>query len=533
MRRRSLSVARPGLRAALVFSTLGLSSISVDALATEPRKATEPRIMAEPGEVTNVVDAFDTEHGNPFDLHLTLGFQQTWGGGKIRRETALSQPGLSTGRFTSDTMNVATYKESTARLNTRLDVGVYKDIALYLRMPLILSRSQELSDLDGSEKNQATVLAGAYDPVTGSREQLFRLPFKSPTRSGIEYLALGFDLGIFNQARDSTKPTWVFGFEGRFPWLSSPMHACGSTMGLNQKSPQVECAHQADVDRDGNGGVVVGPDGAPLEGRSVAARKPGVGRGTTALEIHSIMSRRVKYVEPYGGFRAVIEFPQSDSDYGEVKGADGILTAGPPLQGWMIVGVQIIPWEVKEQFQRLTFDLRFTGSYRSEGRDYSPLYDALGSSDARTVRYPGYSGYRLGTGVDGQPTSVVNPGSQRVYVTGLTDVAAHGSFQLSGSVLFQAGEYIKFQVGLGYTHVQGHLITGDQPCNPNFKDDVSKSGPCKSTSTTTSGGSTKSSNSATGIPNPLYRPAYDAVGSRFKIDDMSLWDGWINAIVMF
>ena len=36
-------------------------------------KAGEPRVLSEPGEVTDVVDAFDGD--DVFDLHLTLGYQ--------------------------------------------------------------------------------------------------------------------------------------------------------------------------------------------------------------------------------------------------------------------------------------------------------------------------------------------------------------------------------------------------------------------------------------------------------------------------
>ena len=39
-------------------------------------KAGEPRMLSEPGEVTDVVDAFDGD--DLFDLHLTLGYQYTW-----------------------------------------------------------------------------------------------------------------------------------------------------------------------------------------------------------------------------------------------------------------------------------------------------------------------------------------------------------------------------------------------------------------------------------------------------------------------
>ena len=51
-------------------------------------------------------------------------------------------------------MNVAKYDETTSRLNTRADIGLYHDIALYLRMPIILSNDRKLSDLNGSASVQ-------------------------------------------------------------------------------------------------------------------------------------------------------------------------------------------------------------------------------------------------------------------------------------------------------------------------------------------------------------------------------------------
>ncbi|MFO0658325.1 MAG: hypothetical protein U0165_00615 [Polyangiaceae bacterium] len=481
--------------------------------------------MNEPGEVTNVVDAFDDTNGNPFDLHLTLGYQHTIQNARIVRESYIggnANPSLTTGGFTSY-MNVAKYQEVTSRLNMRADIGVYKDIALYIRMPLILSNTRELTGVDGSDSQQAAILQGGYDGSTP--QQLFSLPFKSPKRSGIEYLAFGLDFSLFNQFRDASKPTWVFGAEVRLN-VSEPMHACKESAGpgVNLKNvQQVQCADPSDVNRNG---VADGTNDGSFSG----GRKPGVSRGTTGLEVHSIISRRIKYIEPYGGFRALFEFPTGSSDYGK-SDLTAVLTSNPPLQGWMILGMQVIPYEVRESFQRLTLDARFSGTYRSQGRDYTPLFDAIGSSDDQTVRRPSYADYQLGPAdAQGNRQSVVNPNSQKVYITGLTDTAAYGSLSFSGSAMFQAAEYIKFQLGMGYTYIQPHNISGDQPCNPDFKNDVGNAGPCQSKASTT-GGSTTST--VTGIPNPLYRPALDAVGRRFRMDQASQIDIWVNAVVMF
>jgi hypothetical protein len=512
-------------------AALAVCGTATHASADEPRKVTEPSVLREPAEITQVPDAFDDD--DPFDLNLSLGYESTWTSSVIRRETSIAQPGLTTGGFTQSNMNVAQYKQTTSRLLTRADVGIYKDIALVFRVPIILSDDRSLGGIDGSDKQQTVALAGAPG------EQLFSLPFKSPTRSGIEYLAVGIDAGIMNQARDATKPTWVFGVEGRFS-VSEPMHACNSSSaGLNQASGQVQCAYPSDINRNGKGGEYPNADAGPLEGNFSGSRSPGVSRGTTALEVHTYLSRRIKYIEPYGGFKALFEFPNSSSDYGATD-LQGSLVNHPPLRGTMLLGLNVIPWEIPDQFQRITIDFRFSGTYVSEGRDYSELFDALGSSDAPSLRYPNYSDYQKNPqpcpagalGPNGScsnpPTpSVVNPQSQKVYFTGLTDVQQHGEYMLSTEFTWQAGEYIKFHVGGGYSLVQSHFITFDQACNPDFSGDVTKSGPCHTQSTTTS------AVTASGIPNPNYRRTINDPGERFKVDDAHAIDAWVNATVMF
>jgi hypothetical protein len=503
------------------------TAVAFSARADEPKKVTEPNVLREPAEVTQVVDAFDDD--DPFDLHISLGYQHTWKSAKIRRETTIQAPGLTEGGYTQDTLNVAEYTETTSRLNTRADIGIFKDIALVVRVPIILSNDRELKGLDGSDQQQSITLMGAPG------EQLFRLPFKSPTRSGVEYLAVGIDVGVMNQARDNTKPTWVLGLEGRFS-VSEPMRACNQNpTPLNITNQQLKCAFPSDINRNGQAGDVrvspqEDPDEPSLEGDFSGGRDPGVSRGTTALELHTYLSKRIKYIEPYGGFKTLFEFQNESSDYGQ-SDLKGSLVNHPPLQGSMILGLNVIPWEVRDQYQRVTIDFRFTGTYISEGRDYSELFDALGSSDAPSLRYPLYSEFQTNpdTTQVGESPSVVNPNSQKVYFTGLTDVQQHSSYTFSSAFTWQAGEYVKFNLGGSYTLVQSHFIAFDQSCNPDFSDSVGKAGPCRSESGTPG----NKRYSATGIPNPNYRAVINAPGRRFKVDDSNAWDAWLSATVMF
>jgi len=525
MRSLERSILRRGL--GLLCGSALLAPIA--ARADEPKSATEPRIMMESGDVTSVVDAFD--EGDQFDLNVSLGFQFASKSAKIMRETSIAEPGLSTGGYTSRLMNVAQYSSQIARLTPRVDIGLYHDLAIYARLPIVLSYSQKLEGLKGSENNQGAVLAGAPG------EQLFSLPFKSPDRSGIEFVALGFELNIFNQARDPSKPTWLFGAEARFS-PGDPMQACNPAKtrtnprqaGYDGDADQVvSCADPSDVDRDGR------VDDTTFEGADVSERQAGVTRGTIGFEAHTILSKRVKYVEPYGGFAALVEI--YDSKDFKLTALEGSLVNHPPIRGKMILGTMIIPWENREKFGRFTLDFRFTGEYVSEGRDYSELFDALGSSDAASLRNPQWASYKSNDLFDQQacnsgtgkcyPRSVVDEGSQKTYNTGLADVYAHGVYRGSASATWQASEYVKFQAGFGFQWDQGHIITGDQPCNPSIKDDVNRAGPCHS------GDDSSQSISATGLPNPNYRPTVNATGRRFYVDASTTWDIAISGVVMF
>lgn len=499
------------------LAALGVAAASAPARADEPRSSTEPRVMLEPGEVVNVIDAFDD--GDPFDVNVTLGFEYSSKSARVMRETTINEPGLTTGGFTADLMNVARYKETTSKLIPRIDIGIYHDLAAYVRLPIVLSNSRRLEDLDGSSKKLGIVMAG------GPGEQLVgKLPFEGPDRSGLEYIAVGLDLDILNQARDRTKPTWLFGIEGRFS-VGTPMHACNP----NPAAGQVECADPGDVNRNGKKDNDLESEGAN------DSRDPGITRGTVGLEGHTILSKRLKYIEPYGGFIALFEFQQSSSDYG-ITDLEGSLVNHPPLQGTMLAGIMFIPWENREKWGRLTFDTRFTGTYRSEGRDYSELFDALGSSDAASLRTPQWARFKAnpdfvdnpGPGVPRQSRSVVDTGSQKTYFTGLSDVQAYGSYRGSVSGTWQASEYVKFTFGMGLRFDQAHGISGDQPCNPDLKGSIEKAGPCHSGDETQG-----QSVSATGQPNPNYRPTINAVGRRFVVDDITTFDIFASGVVMF
>ena len=112
----------PGALAAIVATAVLASAGSARAQdrGDEPRSATEPAVMQEPGEVVDVLDAFDGR--DPFDAHISLGFSYSTKTARILRETSIYQPGLTTGGFTANTLNVAEFSETTSRLTPRVDL---------------------------------------------------------------------------------------------------------------------------------------------------------------------------------------------------------------------------------------------------------------------------------------------------------------------------------------------------------------------------------------------------------------------------
>jgi hypothetical protein len=476
-----------GSTGARLAALLGVLLVAAPAAADEPVAAQEPRLLRETGENTTVIDAFDKD--DPFDANLLLTLRQSWKSANIRRESTIAQPGLATGGFMAANENVAKYSQSTTILEVGGDIGIFRDLALSIRLPLILADSRELSDLDGSSRNPQRL----QDP---SGEQLFNLPFKSPTRSGVDYFSLGLNYAVFNQTRDETKPTWVIGAEGRFA-IGDRLHACND-------NAAIKC-----------------PDPANPAGRS---REPGISRGMHSIIANTVFSRRYGYIEPYTGFRMHVDIPQSNSDFGATKDLKGTLLNRPPLIGTFTVGMEVYPYEHREAFQRVVLDFKLRGSYHSPGRDYSELFDALGSSSAASLRAPNPSAYKAGP--EGF-TSIADPNAAKVFFTGITDQQAFGSFGASGGVTWQAGEFVKFNAGLGLTYVQSHLITAADACNPDFNESAGASGPCRSGAQSAGGGTT------TGIPNPNHRQVIDLPGRRFSVDDTTIVDLWLSGVVMF
>jgi hypothetical protein len=310
---------------------------------------------------------------------------------------------------------------------------------------------------------------------------LFALPFAAPTRAGLDYIAVGGAWALLNQARRPWQPNWVLRFEGR--------RAVGKVLQPCQQGPTSNlCGTLSSEDRDGDN---------YLDGTRSNNPHPGLSRGISALLFETRFSRRLARVEPYAGLSFLVEWPALRTVAREAFQPDGYGRARPGAQSAGTLGLALIPWEDRGSYQRLVLDARLAATYVGRGTDYSPLFDALGSSSDPTL-----SASRAG-----------------VNFRGLTEMEAYLRYGGQVSLEVQAARYVRFGLGSWLQWATDHTITGRDPCR----------GPDRGNTATAADGRVCSG----GKPDARERGVIDAVGRRFVLRDQLLLGVYAQATATF
>lgn len=426
------------------------------------------RLMREPTAFTDVIDAFDDD--DAFDANLHVGFERRRTAGTIQRER-----GTGTARDSANWTDIGEWEHVRNELVLGADIGVYRDLMIFARLPLVLSDTREV--LYPDDVGPAAVDMELQEPAVTGDAALYEMPFVSPTRSGIDTFNLGTAFNLLNQARRPQFPTWMMLFEFRLG-VGDIMNAC----------------EKGDMDCDA-----------------------GVSRGTHAFRFESRMSRRYRYAEVYSGLLFHFEWAgRADGKFSPSGSLAGYQNVRPPIQGTFTAGIAFIPWENRQSWQRFSVDLRLSGTYVSEGRDYSGLFDALGSS-----QHPALAIENLEGRPDPASGSINN--LRRVPFTGLTDVQAHGKIGGTVAIEMQAARYVRFRFGLDVQYITEHVITFADGCNPSADVD----GPTDNRRACILNRD-NSANVDEGLLNPHHRPVIDRAGNRFRLDgavDLNLFVG--------
>jgi hypothetical protein len=468
-----------------------------DTMVTEPTGSpgSGPVMLSETATFTDVVDAFD--HGSTWSFRLSAGYQYQLHTATVERELrAITDP--STG--IPQVARVGQYRETTHTLLANAELALYHDLALTFGVPVVLSNTRELRrfpDANATEGQAALSDGWTHEGMPTSLFQLGDSGFRGPERAGIDQVRLGLSWSILNQQRDRSKPTWVVRFEWRPP-VGPTMRACNSNPAMGVAS----CPSPESVPTVPASGV--NSTGPTLRSAPMTGGGAGISRGLHGLYFQTSLSRRMGYVEPYAALDVLAEFPQRDTPFKYLDTPYGLLANFPPIVGNLTVGAEVIPWENRETWQRVLLDFRVRGTYRSQGRDYSVLYDALGSSPSRALALAGC------------PSNVRNddgtcqPG-RSVFFDGLTSTASSMALGTNITLAFQAARFLRFSVVGGLTWVTPRTITATDACNPSTNpppEHPEWRGGCVSNS----------------APDPLHRPAIDAPGNRFRTSDEFYWD---------
>lgn len=381
-------------------------------------------------------DVADAADGrDPFDLNVRVLFRRVQEWADVRRERP-----STTGR--TEIERVAAYRMVRHELLLGLDIGLFRDLELSVDLPLVLSDDRRLNPVNGS------LLDGLAQAS----------PLVSPTRSGIDLLLLGLGWAPLNQYRDAHSPTWVFRLTGRVA-VGAVRHPCAAG--------ESNC---------------------------------GVSDGTHALTFETRMSHRFRYAEPYGGAGFTAQFRgRAGSAFAPGGALAGYRHVNPPLVAEFVAGMALVPWEHRGKSQRLSVDMRLQAQWVAQGRDYSPLFDALGTSNAPTLTSPT---------CEGAPTDPADctgaPGGLRlVPFTGLTDVQAHGRIGGRVAVELQAARFVRFGFGGSLQYTTPHQITGTDRCNEN--------------ASPRDAADPRIAGCARGIVDPHHRVILDTPGQRFSL----------------
>jgi hypothetical protein len=493
---------------AVVLAFLGLA---------ETARADDPplRLMHETTSYTDVIDAFDGQ--DPFDLNAHVHYNRSSDNGRIKRE-------YTTADGKRKLASIADSERITSTLNFGLDIGLYKDFMVFVRLPLIVSDARSLSLPSGRTSDQVqNRLTDPNGAKNGNPASLFSVPFDSPTRAGFDYIGFGGAVSILNQQRHSWQPTWVLMLEGRRA-LGSPLKPC--------------------VDDADQGGVICGATDAPdIDGDGqaddgtnarIGEQSSGSSRGVSGITVETRLSRRYRYAEPYGGLGVLVEWPSTSQKYFNPAGnLNGVINTLPAQQVSATLGTAVIPWENRARWQRFALDLRLQATYYTEGHDYSALYDALGTSNHYELSRPNYEGVKGITDPNAGQLDQCNAGKginsnctlgAKVPFYGLTDIQSHLKYGFRVGLEMQAAQYVRFSFGSGFWWVTNHAITMSDACNPYVSDNGRRE---------SFRGATCADANEKGIVNPNHRPTIDLPGRRFWMTSELIVDLYATATAQF
>ncbi|MEM1348478.1 MAG: hypothetical protein AAGI01_07990 [Myxococcota bacterium] len=521
-----------------------------------------PAVAAEFTDLLDAADDFDDldpDTSDSFDFSIEPSFSFMFTTGRVLREAPCvtgDEYDASTSELVRDNPRLVidrdgsrcpesrrtvynremSYTSSRAQLDINVRAGLYKDLELRVNVPYVFVNSRRLGYDDADPRRAVRPSNSSVDPVLENcsnddgrcieREALQTFePGQSPgqqinafdqyqgyryfalareeeiVRSGFAEPSVGLHWSVFNDARDDTKANLLLGFDYTMPIV-------------------------------------------PIQQRTNDA----IGRGLHQLDFKLASSKQFDWIEPYFGVQYSLPIASTRSPIREVDPSNsGQVFTNAPMSGEITFGTEFIPFEDLQQGRRYGIDLRFTFGYVSEGRDYSPIFDHLASSNCngktlnRTLprftpdgvlsnpgdvachwitRQPSNASgspiYDLGAAVD-DPDQL----NREFFSDGITTVESYGTFQGLLGIYMQPSPNLQLKALTTLQAQQGHFLT-------NARTGRDTEGEAIEDETVDLEGIDSARER-----NPVYNTTLDSAGERFRVQALTTWTFMITAALQF
>lgn len=332
-----------------------------------------PAGPAAAAEISRV--ASSGEPDSAFELDVGVRWDRSQERATITRERADATPGS---RGAPADPDILRYTRTRNAIVPRVTVGLARDLELHAELPYVLEDDQTYRYGSRYEKTNggvpSTIDQNSIDPnglgttCNGGACPLFNATPHARVYHGGRAgdLRVGLAWAVFNDRKDSTKPTWVLGMDVTAPTAAAYDPAKGRSATWSS------------------------PYGVPA--------KPGpFGERIWKWDVYTVLSRRMGVFDPYvkAHYTAMIE---SASTYSNCSAAREPATstqfntrarencdawgseagARLPWVAGLTFGTEIVPYEDAAEGQKLALDFRLRGDYTAPHRFFNELTDASG-----------------------------------------------------------------------------------------------------------------------------------------------------------
>jgi hypothetical protein len=498
--RSSLRRALPYLALGLLASVLWAAPVRAEESAPSGEKPAAGKLPWLGAEITRVATAIEDD--KPVEAFLTVSYEFMARRAAIKREWELNTTTNGVGTFKD-----LRFRQDRHTLKVRGEIGVLWDLSLHIEAPIVLFDERSLGfdqNLGGScvypqdvpagsnespscvnELNSATLRDGIVPGSFGTLNSAHGFDarnagamfqggdptvFRGVKRAGLESLNLGIDWALLAQRKDDTKPTWVISAEFQLS-LGVPMR----------------------FDRT-----------AYVDGKYVGSNS--VTSGVHYVKLGTTVSKRWSLVEPYATYYWI--YPMA------VRDASGFKNYGAGQKGWRPqqhggtqFGFELIPWENRKAYQKISIDLRGIVEAHFQGRGYSEIWEMLAGSPALDPQ---------ASPSDASGNPLMKPAGRGLY-PGITDIENYFTYGGQLGLVVRAGRYLKFRGFFGVQGAQKHVVT--------FADagkDLDNSGKVEQ----------QGAQAALEV-NPIHRPLIDFVGRRYVVDETTIYTVLLQGEAVF